>query len=111
MKQQPRKQDLTVKGEVEALRQLIAAREMASFLPVCKADTDGNRAFFLKAMNFGDKDAPALLARIERLEEALRFYGLEENYYEDLEVKFPFRSTIIEADRGKAARTALEETI
>lgn len=42
------------------------------------------------------------------LREALEFYANEENYNEDYESKFPFRTKIILDDRGQIAKQALQ---
>lgn len=50
----------------------------------------------------------ALRERVKRLEDALKFYSNEKNYYETYKDSI-FRTTYIAEDRGDRARKALEE--
>jgi hypothetical protein len=50
-----------------------------------------------------------LKARLVNAERIIDWYAQDENYHEDMEVKFPFRSTKVEADRGARAREFLAE--
>ncbi len=75
----------------------------------CKIITETATPLIAETLKDMGREIERLKVRVKKAEEMARFYGTEENYHEDFAVKFPFRSTKVEADRGATARAFLAE--